>query len=164
MTEKAFQDYFPDHLSRCYGCGRLNEHGFQVRSYWDGDEAVCTFDPKPYHIAVPGYVYGGLIASVIDCHCACTATAAVYRDEGRPIGSQPPIIFVTASLHVEYLRPTPLDAPFEVRASVQERTGRKAVVEATVTAKDELRSRGTVVVVQAPEHVSGIKGGSPPGA
>jgi hypothetical protein len=68
MTQKAFQDYYPDHLSHCYGCGRLNEHGLQTKSYWDGEEAVCTFHPKAYHIAVPGYVYGGLIASIIDCH------------------------------------------------------------------------------------------------
>jgi len=53
MSEKAFQDYYPDHLSHCYGCGRLNEYGLQIKSYWDGEETVCTFHPKAYHIAVP---------------------------------------------------------------------------------------------------------------
>jgi len=81
--EKAFQDYYPDHFAQCYGCGRLNEHGLHVRSRWDGDEAVCTFEPKPYHTAIPGYVYGGLLASLIDCHGTGTASAAAYRAEGR---------------------------------------------------------------------------------
>ncbi|UCC65835.1 MAG: PaaI family thioesterase, partial [Anaerolineae bacterium] len=76
MTEKAFQDYYPDHLSHCYGCGRLNAHGLQVKSYWDGEETVCTFQPRAYHMAIPGYVYGGLIASIMDCHGTGTAAAA----------------------------------------------------------------------------------------
>ena len=65
MKEGAFQDYYPDELSYCYGCGRLNEHGHQLKSYWDGDETVAHFEPSPNHIAIPGYVYGGLIASLI---------------------------------------------------------------------------------------------------
>ena len=153
MAEKAFQDYFPDHLSYCYGCGRLNEHGLRIKSYWDGEDAVCTFRPEPYHIAVPGYVYGGLIASVIDCHCACTASAAAYRAAGREMGTGLPFIFLTASLHVDYLRPTPLDTPLNVRASIKERKGRKAVVAATVSAGGEICVRGEVVAVQVPENL-----------
>ena len=65
MNKKAFQDYYPDEVSHCYGCGRLNEHGLQLKSYWDGNDTVAIFLPKPYHIAIPGYVYGGLIASLI---------------------------------------------------------------------------------------------------
>ncbi len=79
MPQKAFQDEYPDVLAHCYGCGRLNEHGHQIKSYWDGDELVCHFMPKPYHIAIPGYVYGGLLASLIDCHGTGTAAAALYR-------------------------------------------------------------------------------------
>ena len=68
MDKPAFQDYYPEDLSVCYGCGRLNKHGLKIKSYWDGEESVCRFQPKPYHTAVTGYVYGGLIASLIDCH------------------------------------------------------------------------------------------------
>ena len=67
MNHKAFQDYYPDELSHCYGCGRLNEHGLKLKSYWDGEQTVATFWPSPYHMAIPGYVYGGLLASIIDC-------------------------------------------------------------------------------------------------
>jgi acyl-coenzyme A thioesterase PaaI-like protein len=148
MTQKAFQDYYPDHLSHCYGCGRLNEHGLHIKSYWDGEESVCTFYPKPYHTAVPGYVYSGLIASLIDCHCTGTAAAAMYRQEGRGMDTEPQLRFVTASLHVDYLHPTLVGIPLQVRASVREIKGRKVVVAAKLLANGEVCARGEVVAVQ----------------
>ncbi len=153
MTDKAFQDYYSDQLSYCYGCGRLNEHGLHVQSRWDGEEAVCTFQPRPYHIAIAGYVYGGLIASLIDCHCTGTAAAVSYRAEGRAMGSEPALRFVTASLHVDYLKPTPLGVPLEVRAAVKESKGRKVVLSATLSADGDLCARGEVVAVRMPEHL-----------
>ena len=134
MNQKAFQDYYPDELSHCYGCGRLNEHGLKIRSYWDGQEAVAVLEPRPYHIGIPGYVYGGLIASVIDCHCIGTASAAALQTEDRNIETSPPLRFVTASLHVDYLQPTPIGVELEVRARVKEIKGYKVVVAATVSA------------------------------
>ena len=86
MEQKAFQDYYPDQQSYCYGCGRLNEHGLQIKSYWDGEETTAVYTPLPQHMAIPGYVYGGLIASLIDCHSTGTAAAAAYRHEGRDDG------------------------------------------------------------------------------
>jgi acyl-coenzyme A thioesterase PaaI-like protein len=153
MKPQAFQDYYPDNLSHCYGCGRLNEHGLHIQSYWDGDESVCTFQPKPYHIAIPGYVYGGLIASLIDCHAVGTAAAAAYRAQGRAMDSQPALRYLTASLHVDYLRPTPIDATLELRGQVKEVKGRKAVVTVTLSARGELCARGEVVAVQVPAHL-----------
>ncbi len=153
MRQKAFQEYYPDHLSHCYGCGRLNEYGLQIRSYWDGEETVCTFYPKPYHIAIPGYVYGGLVASLIDCHCTGTAAAAAYRAEGREMDTEPPLRFVTGSLHVDFLRPTPLGVPLDVRARVKEIKGRRVVVGATLSAQGEVCARSEVVAVQMPEHL-----------
>jgi len=153
MSEKAFQDYYPDDLSHCYGCGRLNDHGLHIKSYWDGDESVCTFRPKPHHMAIPGYVYGGLIASVMDCHGTGTAAAAAYRAEGRAMDTDPPLRFVTASLHVDYLRPTPLDGPLELRGRVKAIKGRKVVVAITLVAQGEMCARGEVVAVQMPERL-----------
>ena len=153
MDEKAFQDYYPDELSYCYGCGRLNEEGLKLKSSWDGEETVAIFNPRPYHIAIPGYVYGGLIASIIDCHGTGTAAAATYLAEGREMGTEPPVRFVTASLHVEYMRPTPLGVPLEVRGKIKEIKGRKVVVSATVSAAGEICARGEVVAVKMPEHM-----------
>jgi acyl-coenzyme A thioesterase PaaI-like protein len=153
MDEKAFQDYYPDELSYCYGCGRLNEEGLKLKSCWDGEESVAIFTPRPYHIAIPGYVYGGLIASIIDCHGTGTASAAAYHAEGREMGTEPPLRFVTASLHVEYMRPTPLGVPLEVRGKIKEIKGRKVVVSTTVSAAGEICARGEVVAVKMPEHM-----------
>lgn len=150
-TEKAFQDHYPDDLSHCFGCGRLNPHGHRIKSFWDGDTSVCTFTPEPFHTAIPGYVYGGLIASLIDCHSTGTAAAAVYRAQGRAMGTEPPLRFVTASLHVDYLRPTPMGAPLEVRGTAVEVKARKVVVEATLSARGEVCAKGRVVAVQMPE-------------
>jgi acyl-coenzyme A thioesterase PaaI-like protein len=152
MSAKAFQDYYPDDVAFCYGCGRNNENGLQIKSYWDGDEAVCTYEPKPYHIALPGYVYGGLIASLIDCHSTGTAAAAAYRADGRPLDSEPSLRFVTGSLHVDYLQPTPLGPPLELRARVKEIKGRKVVVSTTLSAEGEICARGEVVAVRVPER------------
>lgn len=153
MTQKAFQDYYPDQLSYCYGCGRLNEHGLQIKSYWDGEEAVCTFQPKPYHTAIPGYVYGGLIASLIDCHATGTASAAIYRAEGRAMDTEPAVRFVTGSLHVDYLRPTPLDGPLELRAIVKLIKWRKVVIDVTLSAEGQICARGEVVAIRMPENM-----------
>ncbi len=154
MTEKAFQDYYPDQTSYCYGCGRLNEYGLHIKSYWDGDESVCHFQPRPYHTAIPGYVYGGLIASLIDCHSTGTAAAAAYRTEGRAMDTQPSFRYVTASLHVDYIKPTPMGVTLEVRARVKEIKGRKVVVAATLYANQEPCAQGEVVAVQMPEHLA----------
>lgn len=151
MTEKAFQDYYPDQLAYCYGCGRLNEAGHQLKSRWDGEETVAYFTPGPEQIAIPGYVYGGMIASLIDCHGTGTAAAAAYREEGRAMDTEPPFRYVTASLHVDYLKPTPLGVELEIRGRVEEITDRKVVVDETVSAGGEITARGRVVAVRMPE-------------
>lgn len=154
MAEKAFQDYYPDTMSYCYGCGRLNEHGLQIKSYWDDDQSIAHFQPRPYHIAVPGYVYGGLIASLIDCHGTGTAAAATYRAQNRPLESDPPVRFLTASLHVDYLKPTPLGPVLELRGTIKEVKGRKVIVNVAVSVAGDVTARGEVVAVQIPDQLA----------
>ena len=153
MSDDAFQNYYPDELSYCYGCGRLNESGLKIKSYWDGEESICVHTPQPYHTAIPGFVYGGLIASLIDCHGTGTAAAAAYRAEGRAMDTLPPLRYLTASLHVDYLLPTPLGVPLEIRGVVKEITERKVVVSTTLSAKGEIRARGEVIAVKVPDHL-----------
>lgn len=151
---QAFQDYYPDHFSHCYGCGRLNEKGLHIKTYWDGEETVTRFLPHPEHTAIPGYVYGGLIASLIDCHGTGSAAAAAYRTEGREMGSDPPHRFVTASLRVDYIKPTPMGVELEVRGRIKEVKGRKVVVEATVLANGVVCAKGEVVAVEMPASMA----------
>jgi len=147
MSTKAFQDYYPDEWSLCYGCGRLNAHGMQIKSYWDGDESLCRFQPGKHHTVLDGYVYGGLIASLMDCHGTGTAAAALYRAEGRPMDSPPPIRCVTASLHVDYLKPTPM-GELKLRGRVAEQDERRVKVIVEVFSKDTVCVRGEVVAVR----------------
>ena len=154
MKSPAFQDAYPDDLSHCYGCGRLNEHGLQLKSRWDGEETVAVFTPRPYHVALPGFVYGGLIASLVDCHGTASAAAAACRAEGRELGSEPPVRFVTAALHVDYLRSTPLGGPLEIRGRIEEIKDRKVVVAETVSAGGQICARGRLVAVRMPASLA----------
>jgi acyl-coenzyme A thioesterase PaaI-like protein len=150
---KSFQDYYPDYIAHCFGCGRLNEFGHQIKSYWEGEQSICHFKPEPYHIAIPGYVYGGLIASLIDCHGTGTAAAASYRAEDRDMDSLPAFRFLTASLHVDYLKPTPLNEILELRGMVEEVKGRKVTIQITVSVNGMVTAKGKVVAVQVPEEL-----------
>ncbi len=146
--DKPIQEYYPDELSYCYGCGRLNEHGLHIQSYWDGEKSVARFTPKEYHIAIPGFVYGGLLASLIDCHGTGTAAAAAYQAQGRIPGTEPHLRFVTASLKVDFLKPTPLGVELTLVGTVSEIKGRKVVVDIDLFANNELCVKGQVIAVE----------------
>ncbi len=146
--EKPIQDYYPDELSYCYGCGRLNEHGLHIQSFWDGEKSIARFTPEEYHIAIPGFVYGGLLASLIDCHGTGTAAAAAYQAQGRIPGTEPHLRFVTASLKVDFLKPTPLGVELMLVGTVKEITGRKGVVEIELLANHQVCVKGEVVAVE----------------
>jgi acyl-coenzyme A thioesterase PaaI-like protein len=155
MPEKslAVQDYYPEDVAHCFGCGRLNEDGHQLKTVWEGDELVSRFLPKPEHTAIPGYVYGGLIASLLDCHGTGGAAAAALRREGREIGDGEAPRFVTASLQVDFLKPTPLGPTLEVRGRVVEITDRKVVLEEDLLAEGVVTARGKVVAVRMPDSM-----------
>ncbi|PTN33509.1 PaaI family thioesterase [Desulfonatronum sp. SC1] len=143
------QHQYADELSHCYGCGRNNPDGLQVKSFWDGQTSVARFTPKPEHIAVPGFVYGGLLASLVDCHGVGTAAAGgADRAEGEPLGR-----YVTASLHVDFLRPTPLGVELELRGRVRERKRRKLVVEVEILVNGVVTVRGEVVAAPMPANM-----------
>jgi len=144
MDEQAFQDQYPDDYAHCFGCGRLNTAGHHLKSYWEGEESVCHYTPDPkYTGGFPGFLYGGIIASLIDCHGAGTASAAKAREDGKPLSR-----FVTASIKVDYLAPTPINTELEVRGKPVEIKGRKVLVDLTVAAAGKICATGSVVMVQ----------------
>ena len=59
----------------CFGCGALNARGLKIKSRWAGDRLVCRWRPEAHHIGYPGFVYGGMVASIVDCHAIWTAMA-----------------------------------------------------------------------------------------
>ncbi|MFB3926479.1 MAG: PaaI family thioesterase [Syntrophales bacterium] len=149
MTVKAIQDYYPDEFANCFGCGRLNPEGLKIRSYWKGDESVCHYTPGPHYTGgFPGYLYGGLIAALIDCHGAATASAGKLHADGFKLGEKPLSRFVSASLKVDYLKPTPMGKVLELRGRIREIKGRKVTASIILTAGGEMCARGEVVMVE----------------
>jgi acyl-coenzyme A thioesterase PaaI-like protein len=159
MDNPAVQDFYPTEYAYCYGCGRLNTDGLHVQSRWldaSQGKSIARFIPRPYHTALPGFVYGGLLASLVDCHGTGTAALAAYHAENRPFESLPANRFVTASLHVDFMKPTPL-TELELIGQVtdikmkDDRT-KKVVVAIIVYAGNQPCVKGEVVAVQVPEN------------
>lgn len=144
------QDLYPDDYAHCYGCGRLNEEGLHVRTRWEDGVGTARFTPRPYHLAMPGYVYGGLLASLVDCHGIGTAAAAAMERAGERPGEDESPRYVTGSLRVDYLKPTPVGKELVLTARPVEIGERKVRVEVEVTAGGQLTVRGEVLAVRMP--------------
>jgi acyl-coenzyme A thioesterase PaaI-like protein len=137
----AFQDHMPGNV--CFGCGRDNHEGLRISSHWEGDVAVCRWRPEPRYDGWRGLVNGGIIATLIDCHCMCTAMAHAVRREGRSLDSQPYYRFATGQITVRYVAPTPSNRLLELRARVVSvKDGRKYGLECEVWSGEE--SGGTM--------------------
>lgn len=143
----AIQDQMPD--NNCYGCGPRNAKGMQIKSHWDGEDSICRYTPKPEQCAgPPQYVYGGTIASLIDCHSIGTAISNYYRSEGRETGEAPEIWCVTGQLTVNYLAPTPIDQEIELRARIVECHEKKSIVKCEVFSGGIQTAEGDVIAVR----------------
>ena len=155
MVGLAFQDCYPDDFSHCFGCGKSNEYGHHLKSYWDGDITVAHFMPENYHTGgMPGKVYGGLVASLLDCHGTASAAAAACRAEGREMGVAPHLRFVTASLKVDFLQPTPIDTELEVRGEIVEIKSRKITIDLSLRANGEVCVMGHMIAVKLPDDAT----------
>jgi acyl-coenzyme A thioesterase PaaI-like protein len=167
-TPRAVQDQYPDDVAHCYGCGHLNEHGHQIKTWIEGEETVARFTPKPYHTALEGYVYGGLVASLIDCHGTGTAAASGAARQAADDPQNAPLLdptvldgaremprYVTGRLEVNYRKPTPLGPVLELRGRVRERKGRKVVVDITLAAEGVVTADGVVLAVELPAGLGG---------
>ena len=149
MSGKAFQDHW-EH-NECWGCGCGNSHGLNIKSYWSNDKSVCTWMPNEAHKAGPtGYLNGGVIATIIDCHSICTAIADGYKLEDRELDSEPIIWYVTASMKIDYHKPTPIDKEVSLKAKVTMREGRKLLVVCKLFSGEEKCASGEVLAVRVP--------------
>ncbi len=125
IAKDYFQNYMPENV--CYGCGIHNDEGLQIKSYWEGDEAVLQWESQEKFHGWANLMNGGIMATLIDCHCMCTAMADAYRREGRSLDSEPEYRYATGTLTVKYLKPTP-NTKVELRAKVTEVKGKKTVL------------------------------------
>ncbi len=146
--QKCLQEtYAPNNA--CFGCGPANEKGLRIRSFAEGDKLVADWTPQKHHEAFPGVLNGGIIGSLLDCHCNWTAVYHLMKKTG----SETAPCCVTADYTIKMLRPTPTDGPVHLEAKVVESGEHHAVVEGTLTAKGKVTAtcRGTFVAVK-PGH------------
>ena len=135
----------------CFGCGPANADGLHVRSFPepDGETVVAEWRPEPRHQAFAGALNGGVIGTLMDCHCNWTAAYHLMRRRGA---DRPPTT-VTADYHIRLLKPTPTDGPVRLRAKVVDSTDERATVEGMLEAGGDVTAtcRGTFVTVR-PGH------------
>ncbi len=99
----------------CFGCGHANPDGFHLRSYRDGDLTVAEFTPRPEHDNGFGFVNGGIITTMLDCHGAAVVLWEAARHEWHAAPGAP-LPFITAGFDVRFLRPTPLGPQLHLTA------------------------------------------------
>ena len=143
---RALQERLPVH---CFGCGVLNAKGLQIRSRWQGDECVCRWQPREEHIGHPGLVYGGTIASVVDCHAIWTALSHTCAAEGLELSRDAlPFAYVTGRLLVDYLKPADITRPLVLRARIVEHAARKSIVSCRVMQGEVTCATAEVIAVR----------------
>ena len=161
-SKKAVQDYYGDDHAICYGCGRDNSDGLHIRTHWDGTTGTAFFTPDAAHTAYAGRVYGGILASLIDCHSVGTAIAAMHDHIGEPLtGRRIALPMVTGTMTVKYLAPTPIDATLKLVSRVESITDRKAVVQTSLFAGDIETVRGEVIAIRPRFDISGGQADTP---
>jgi len=147
----AFQDDVFCKGNHCWVCGNENPHGLNIKSYWDGNESVCTWQPEGFHSAGwPHVLNGGIISGIIDCHCMCTMIAEYYKNESLEEKEFPEYWYATASMKIDFLKPTPVNKPIQLRANIKEMHERKAVVSCSLYSDGTECARGEVLGVRVP--------------
>lgn len=140
--------YAPE--GRCFGCGPRNKHGLRIRSFEaDAGIVVAEWQPRDEHEAFDGFVNGGIIGTLIDCHSNWTAVAALLERSGA---SEAPST-VTAEFSVRFRRPTPSDRPLRLIGRAVEITDDRATVETTVEVDGVVTATGRATFVSVkPGH------------
>lgn len=132
-TKQSLQHQFAPR-SICYGCGPANPQGLHIESYADGDEVIATWQPQSYHHAFPNVLNGGIIGTLLDCHC--NWASAWYFMQAHHLADIPST--VTASYQIKLLRPTPMDKPLKLTARLQKIEGNKIYVTGELIADDKV--------------------------
>lgn len=155
MSEsKFFQDHMPENV--CFGCGH-NHEGLQIKSYWDGEESVCEWTSEEKYNGWSNLMNGGIMATLIDCHCMGTAMADAYKREGRSLNTEPEYRYATGTLTVKYLKPTP-NTTVQLRAKVIEVKGKKTVLKCDFLSENgEKTAEADVVAIRVFDSSAGVE-------
>jgi len=149
VSDKAFQDHWGH--NDCWGCGANNPEGLHIKSFWSEENSVSEWIPLEHHKAGPdGFLNGGIIATLIDCHSVATAIADCYRQEGRGLDTEPLLWCVTATMKIDYLRPVSTSQAVILKAGIVKRDGRKIRVKCELYSGGKVCVRGDVLAIKVP--------------
>ncbi len=127
----------------CFGCGPANARGLQLKSFDGADgEVFATFLPWPEHDNGLGYLNGGIISTLLDCH---SAAAMVVESAARGLPADGTLHYVTAQLDVRYLRPAPLTESVQLRAQVVDASDEALQIDAQLWWEDKPRATARAV-------------------
>src|SRR5437899_3420076 len=133
MNDKSLQEkYAPNNA--CWGCGPANLDGLRIRSFPKNGEVVAEWKPQKKYEAFPGVLNGGVIGTLLDCHCNWTAAYQLMKRAGQ---DRPPCT-VTAEYSIKLLRPAPTDGSVFLSAKVTELANERATVEGTLSAGEKV--------------------------
>jgi len=148
MSGPSLQELWSSNdYSSCFGCGPENLHGLRIQSFWDGKEGVCRWRAEPHHKGINGFLNGGIIATLIDCHSFWTGLAALCQQEGTPLGKGEPRKMLTGAMTIKYLHPISVDAEIELRAHLSTIGKRSRVVACSLTVAGKECAHGEVTLV-----------------
>jgi acyl-coenzyme A thioesterase PaaI-like protein len=133
--------------NRCFGCGPANTRGLRIKSFPSGGEVVCTWTPEPHHEAFDGFLNGGIIGTLFDCHLNWTGVHHLIERDG--LDTAP--CTVTAEFHVFLKRPTPSRGSVLLRGRVVESSGNRLTVEGEMEAGGKISATARAVFVAVKE-------------
>ena len=145
-NKEHFQNHMPGNI--CFGCGQNNHQGLKIKSYWEGEEAVCFWQSEEKYQGWKGLLNGGVMATLIDCHCMCTAMAGTYKAEGRSLDSLPEYRYATGTMNIKYLKPTSNIKPVELRATIKEIRRKVVVVDCIVKSDGIITAQAEVIAIR----------------
>ena len=157
MDKISIQSTYGERFQYCWGCGPKNEEGLHLKSYPSGDGESCIATVVPddmYTGGVPHNLFGGMIATLFDCHGTASAAYFKHRDKGLELTKDTVIgRFITAHLEIDFKKPVPMESPVTIRAKAEEIGERKVVVAMEMEAAGELRAKAKMVAVAVKDNM-----------
>ena len=124
--------------------------GLRIKSFPEERDVVATFVAERHQASFGGFVSGGILSTLLDCHGNWTALYTLMKEKNI---NTPPST-VTAKLAITFLKPTPIEKALRVRARPVKVEGDRVDVEG------EIEVDGAITVRMTGTYL-GVKEGHP---
>ena len=153
----AIQDRYGERFQHCWGCGPKNDLGLHLKTYpsLDGERCISRIKlENAYTGGVPSNVFGGMIATIFDCHGTASAAWFAHHKKGLEL-TETTLIgrFITARLEIDYLSPSPIDDEIVVISTLEELGERKAIISMEMTVAGKVRAKAKMVAVAVKDQM-----------